>query len=241
MAVHCHLYRNRLTAEAVVFLAVEGLVRALPFLPALFPEDSIIEEQGMRVVDRRRGGWNDDAAPATRSTGAKIHARAVRMSPSTRKLGAGLLITLLAMVIFAVCFVAFRTINFGGFLFLRLSRASIAQLHCNRLLLLPRSRRFRPFIILQIRNVTLTGSVPMRNLRVCGTVLGGSGPLLLKSFGPSVLAIRRIRHWNTVFSRKVCHGWTSVQRKRLPGLILKTSTRPSWPFARRILNLFLFA
>jgi hypothetical protein len=34
------------------------------------------------------------------------------MSPFTRKLGAGLLITLLAMVIFAACFVAFRTIDF---------------------------------------------------------------------------------------------------------------------------------
>jgi hypothetical protein len=33
------------------------------------------------------------------------------MSPFTRKLGAALLITLLAMVIFAGCFVAFRTIN----------------------------------------------------------------------------------------------------------------------------------
>jgi hypothetical protein len=34
------------------------------------------------------------------------------MSSFTRKLGAGLLITLLAMVIFAACFVAFRTIDF---------------------------------------------------------------------------------------------------------------------------------
>jgi hypothetical protein len=66
----------------------------------------------MRVVDRRRGGWNYDAPPVPRSTGAKIHERAVRMSPSTRKLGAGLLITLLAMVVFAACFVAFRTIDF---------------------------------------------------------------------------------------------------------------------------------
>jgi hypothetical protein len=33
------------------------------------------------------------------------------MSSFTRKLGAGLLITLLAMVIFAACFVAFRTID----------------------------------------------------------------------------------------------------------------------------------
>jgi hypothetical protein len=33
------------------------------------------------------------------------------MSPFTRKLGAGLLITLLAMVIFAACFVAFRSID----------------------------------------------------------------------------------------------------------------------------------
>ena len=65
----------------------------------------------MRVVDRRRGGWNYDAPPVPRSTGAKIHERAVRMSPFTRKLGAGLLITLLAMVIFAACFVAFRTID----------------------------------------------------------------------------------------------------------------------------------
>jgi hypothetical protein len=66
----------------------------------------------MRVVERRRGGWNYDAPPVPRSTGAKIHERAVRMSPFTRKLGAGLFITLLAMVIFAACFVAFRTIDF---------------------------------------------------------------------------------------------------------------------------------
>ena len=94
-------------------LAVEGPVRSA--FPAAvmtpFPEDFIIEEQGMRVVDRRRGGWNDDAPPVPRSTGAKTHERAVRMSSFTRKLGAGLLITLLAMVIFAACFVAFRTID----------------------------------------------------------------------------------------------------------------------------------
>jgi hypothetical protein len=66
----------------------------------------------MRVVDRRRGGWNYDAPPVPRSTGAKTHERAVRMSPFARKLGAGLLITLLAMVIFAASFVAFRTIDF---------------------------------------------------------------------------------------------------------------------------------
>ena len=66
----------------------------------------------MRVVDRRRGGWNYDAPPVPRSNGAKIHERAVRMSPVTRKLGVGLLITLLLMVIFAASFVAFRTIDF---------------------------------------------------------------------------------------------------------------------------------
>jgi hypothetical protein len=65
----------------------------------------------MRVVDKRRGGWNDDAPPVPRSTDAKNRERAVRMSPFTRRLGAGLLITLLAMVIFAACFVAFRVID----------------------------------------------------------------------------------------------------------------------------------
>jgi hypothetical protein len=107
-------YRDRLTAEAVVSPRRRraGVGSALPVaVMALSPEDSIIEEQGMRVVDRRRGGWNDDAPPLPRSAGAKIHERAVRMSPFTRKLGAALLITLLAMVIFAACFVAFRTID----------------------------------------------------------------------------------------------------------------------------------
>jgi hypothetical protein len=79
---------------------------------ARFPENSIIEEQGMRVADKRRVGWNNDAPPAARPADAKIQQRAVRMSPFTRKLGTGLLITLLAMVIFAACFVAFRTIGF---------------------------------------------------------------------------------------------------------------------------------
>jgi hypothetical protein len=65
----------------------------------------------MRVAERRRRGWNNDASPVPRVPGAKIHQRVVRMSGSTRKLGAGLLITLLAMVIFAACFVAFRAIG----------------------------------------------------------------------------------------------------------------------------------
>lgn len=86
---------------------------ALPAsIMAIFPENSIIEVQGMKVVERKRAGWNNnDAPPVPGSTGAKTHERAVRMSPFTRKLGVGLLITLLAMVIFAACFVAFRTMD----------------------------------------------------------------------------------------------------------------------------------
>ncbi len=119
----------------------------------------------MRVVDRRRGGWNYDAPPVPRSTGATIHERALRMSSFTRKLGAGLLITLLAMVIFAACIVAFRTMDSKQISVPAALTRVFALLHCIGLLLLPRSHRFRPFIILQKRNVTITGSVPMRNLR----------------------------------------------------------------------------
>ena len=66
----------------------------------------------MRLADRRRGGWNYDAPPMPKPTGARMRERAVRMSPFTRKLGAGLLATVFAMVILAVCFMAFRTVDF---------------------------------------------------------------------------------------------------------------------------------
>ena len=195
----------------------------------------------MRVVERRRRGWNNDAPPVPRLTGAKIHQRAVRMSPFTRKLGAGLLITLLVMVIFAACFVAFHVIGSKQISF----PAALTHVH--------RSAPLHP----SAPASAITPLPPLHNSpdtecdqhRQCTDEefagltesLGRQWALLLKSFGPGVPAIRRIRHWNTVFSRKVCPGWTSIQRKQLPGLILRISTRPSWPFARRIPNLFLFA
>jgi hypothetical protein len=67
----------------------------------------------MKSGDKRRRGWNYDAPPIPRSTRSEINDREARRSPSTRNLAAGLLKISIAMLIIAVCVVAFGAIYFN--------------------------------------------------------------------------------------------------------------------------------
>ena len=152
----------------------------------------------MRSDGTRRRGWNYDAPPIPKSTRSEMHDRDARRSPPTRHLAAGLLTIFIAMLIIVACVVAFRAIDFK-----RISVPAALKRIYNSIPF----HKFSPSSEMTalpalhdspVQNVTIASSVPTRNLQAWRTVCAGNGPLLLKSFGPSVLAIRRIRRLSAV-------------------------------------------
>ena len=200
----------------------------------------------MRVVERRRGGWNYDAPPVPRSNRAKIHQRALRMSPGTRKLGAGLLTTLLAMVVFAACFVAFRTIDSKQISV----PAVLARLHRSAIALLPPSAPLPASApasaITPLPPVHNSPDTECDDHRQCtDEEFAGLTDSLGRQWAITPEELRsKCAGYTTYPSLEHCILAGSVSwldkhpKEQPPGLILRISTRPSWPFAKRIPNPF---